>query len=85
MQVCSSEYGRLALALTPVTVAANNHAGVRSQMGGWNSRKHCFDRQLPVIQKQRECTPVLETVIKCFGCSRAVHDLLPLQQHPRFK
>ena len=40
------------------------------------------DRQLPVIEKSRECSPAREALIQCFGNSRPIGDLLALQLHP---
>ena len=41
-----------------------------------------IDRQLPIIEKARQCAPAPEAVIQFFGSRRAIRDLLALQLHP---
>ena len=36
------------------------------------------DRKLPILQKPGQCIPSFQTVVQCFGRSRAVGDLLTL-------
>ena len=44
-----------------------------------------IDRQLPIIQKLRQCRSALQAVIEFFGGGRAIRDLFPLQQYPRLE